>query len=357
MTAREKATASSPRPAENPPPSEVVQRYRNVLGATPKWDDIAGAGGFSGARLWRGTPSESVVSRITNFPPSRLVLRQWHAAHPGAERLAWIHAVLQHTAQGGCVTLAVPLAADDGRTFVEYQGRLWELSPCLEGSADFAAVPSDERLTAAMVALAEFHRAIASFPGCPPPATAPVVTRRLKLLDRLRSGVLDVALEPVNSGPGNDSAAAATTISIAYRLHGQEFESQLRLAARWQVAHQICLRDVHEAHVLFSGTRVTGIVDYGALAWDSVAADVARLAGGLAHVDRGRFHQAVIAYERTRSLTDYEHRLVEVLHTCDALLSGLQWLLWLFVDGMKFDDQKRVHQRLETLAQRVKAMT
>src|SRR5439155_405629 len=92
-----------------------------------------------------------------------LVLRCWPADGPSAERLTWIHAVLAHVAQAGFDRIAPPIPTALGETFVRHAGHLWELAPWLAGRADYATNPSDQRLSAATQALAEFHRAAALF--------------------------------------------------------------------------------------------------------------------------------------------------------------------------------------------------
>ncbi len=60
---------------------------------------------------------------------------------------------------------------------------------------------------------------------------------------------------------------------------------------------QPCIRDVWHDHVLFVGDDVSGLVDFGAMQPDSVAADIARLLGSLAGDDRQAWTIGLAAYE------------------------------------------------------------
>src|SRR5262245_25980559 len=107
-------------------------------------------GGWSGSQLWR----------IADRRERRLCLRCWPPVHPTPERLAFIHDILRRVADRLAIVPA-PLPAGGGRTFIQYAGRLWELTPWLPGEADLTGAISDEKLRAAMQALARFHLAAA----------------------------------------------------------------------------------------------------------------------------------------------------------------------------------------------------
>src|SRR4051812_18512898 len=89
-------------------------------------EPLGGAGGFSGAVLWR-----------LNSPRGLLCLRRWPPEHPSAERLAWIHRVVAHVVARGFDLLPQPILTRDGRSFVECDRHLWELAPWMSGHADY----------------------------------------------------------------------------------------------------------------------------------------------------------------------------------------------------------------------------
>jgi len=116
---------------------------------------------------------------------------------------------------------------------------------------------------------------------------------------------------------------------------------------------QPCIRDIHSQHVLFHQSRVSGIIDFGAMNNDTVATDVARLLGSLAGDDQQSWQVGMAAYQDTRPLTEIEQRFVHCFDGANVLLSPLNWLRWLIVEGRHFDDESLVLSRLDELIQRL----
>ncbi len=283
--------------------------------------------------------------------------------------------------------IAAPLTTRHGATFVERGGASWELAPWLPGAADFHRDPRPERLAAAMSALARFHRTAAVFPGAAlagpaglpawspsrstpaaPPAAGPSpgLADRLQLIQRLRAGeaeemrqAVEQSLAAAGSGRQRDVFASdfrPTAVSLAERaLRLLELFEPLALAALERLQQQAatplplqpCLRDVWHNHVLFSGDRVTGLIDYDAIRIDSVAGDVARLLGSLVEDDRPAWEFAVAEYSRVRPMSPREAALVEVFDLSSIALSGTQWVRWLYLDQIAFPDMAAVADRLD----------
>jgi homoserine kinase type II len=126
----------------------------------------------------------------------------------------------------------------------------------------------------------------------------------------------------------------------------------LAAATHCRVPLQVCLRDIWRPHVLFQGAAVTGIVDFGAMDVDSVAGDVARLLGSMAGGAEA-WQIGLAAYESIRPLGDDERSLVGAYDRSGVLLSALNWLRWLLVEGRTFPDESAVHGRLEELTERL----
>src|SRR5687768_8024524 len=130
----------------------VLARYPQ-LGRPFHLEPLSGAGGFSGARLWRIETDRGLYC-----------LRRWPREHPTVERLQLIHAVLRHVGASGLEFVPVPLSPTlSSSTFVSHSGHRWEVAPWMLGRADYYANPSRARLSAAFLALARFHVAAASF--------------------------------------------------------------------------------------------------------------------------------------------------------------------------------------------------
>jgi homoserine kinase type II len=108
------------------------------------------------------------------------------------------------------------------------------------------------------------------------------------------------------------------------------------------VALQPCLRDARPEHFLFSGDRVTGLVDFGAMAIESVAADLARLLSEWVGPDRSARAEGLAAYTPIRPLDGFELALIDVFEDSAALLGAGRWVRWHFLEGRVFDDPSAV---------------
>ena len=247
-------------------------------------EPLGAAGGMSGAQFWRITA-----------PRGTLVLRRWPTEHPTPERLRFIHAVLDHAAQRGITFLPVPIRHDDGESFVQHAGHLWELAPWMPGTADYERSPSVEKLRAAMTALAQFHVAIADFDVAPKRLLAHTVEA-----PRPRSRAALTRLRELTHGGINELSRAITdTIWPELAPLARQFVAALPSAVPRAIAQleplanvplplQPCLRDIWHDHVLFTGDEVTGLIDFGAVDIDTPATDIARLLGSLVGDDAAR---------------------------------------------------------------------
>jgi Ser/Thr protein kinase RdoA (MazF antagonist) len=317
--------------------------FRRVVAAYP--DDcqprsaryLAGAGGFSGASFWR---------LETRRGP--LCLRRWPREHPTRERLEFIQAVLWHFVQEGFHRLPLPLETRAHAGFVCEAGTHWELTPWLPGRADYHEAPSRTKLTAAVTALAEFHRAAASFPL---PDRGPVVSPGIvDRLERLHSWT-PARREQVTTALSNcawpEMARLARSLLGFYPLAAGKVRQTLNEAARVEAPRQPCIRDIWHDHVLFVGDQVSALIDFGAMCPESIAADLARLVGSLVGDDAFDWQHALSAYERIRPLSLTEALLITAFDQANVLLSGMNWLEWICLDRRTFDDRNAVEARLD----------
>ena len=309
-------------------------------------EDLGAAGGFSGARFWR-----------LHTPHGTLCLRRWPPEHPQADRLEYIHAVLAHVARGGVKTVPVPMENGPGKTYVPAGGCLWELAPWMPGEADYRRVPNRIKLGAAMRALAEFHQAAAGFaPAHISTTIAPAVVERQNLLNDLSQYGYQQIASAVGSGPRNRDAifvATADRILTLFPQVGAQVRSQLAAAAQLSVPTHPVIRDVWHDHILFSGEAVTGLIDFGAMRNDNVAVDVSRLLGSLVGDDKEGWEHGLGAYQQIRPLSRDEYELIGTLDSSTILLSGLNWLRWIYLEGRLFDDMSQVAGRLREIAGRL----
>ena len=305
-------------------------------------ESLGAAGGFSGAEFWQ-------VQAVG----SRWCLRKWPTVHPTRDRLQWIHTLLQHAWKEGFKRLPLPLVSRQGATFVENDGCFWELTPWLNGTVVTRFPATPDEIIAAMETLAHFHQAVASFPGTPQAAQpSPGLVDRVRLLRKMNDRGLDDISSRLSSHAYPGIVERAKFILQISRPRVLPLLSQLQKLTRVNLAWQACIRDIHCQHVLFEGPDVSGLIDFGAMNYDTVATDVARLLGSLARNDLQVRQQGLQAYQTVRPLTATELELVECFDQANVILSPLNWLQWLLVDGRQFADLSLVWQRLDELIER-----
>ena len=328
--------------------------FRDVLAAYPadcqpqRTEFLGAAGGFSGAKFWR-----------LHTPHGLLCLRRWPREHPPTERLEFIQAVLWHVDQEGFRLAPLPLETRTHAGYVRHAEHLWELTPWMPGVANYTTSPSPAKLRAALVALGEFHRAAAAFPlpvsGL---VASPGVGRRLDQLQTLMSGEHETLQQAVTHAAANEPAGDELTLAALRLLElfpraAPEVLAMLRQASRIKAPLQPCVCDIWHDHVLFEGEQVSGLIDFGAMRAETVAADVARLLGSLVGDEPAGWKAGLAAYESVRPLSEAEAVLVSALDQSGVLLGGVNWLRWIYVEGRKFEDRAAVLARLAHLATRL----
>lgn len=280
----------------------------------------AATNGISGAGVW-----QVVAGEASDAGP--WALRRWplHASDPVA--IARIHAVLHHARQRGLDFVPAPIESDAGGMLVERAGCCWEMAPWMPGAAAAAEGPV-EKLTAALAALAEFHEAVAlcgpTAARAPQPQPSPAIGERARRLDRAISQDWRLAAETAIAASGAHADAwrrMAESLPAATRVA----RDAVRSVAGVPVRLQPVIRDTRREHFLFSEradgeARVTGLVDFGGMAVDSRAVDVARLVGDWSSVP-GPI--PVLA-----GLDPEERRLIGPLDASGVVLACANWLRW-----------------------------
>jgi Ser/Thr protein kinase RdoA (MazF antagonist) len=304
--------------------SEIISRY--PFGAQPLSppEPLDGAGGLSGARLWR--------YRSARGP---LVLRAWPPHGPGRDHIERIHRWLFMTTDLGFTP--VPILDNDGRSIQAYDGRLWDVTPWMAGSADLGQPPAPARLQRAFAGLAAFHQRLAGerFEG---PSMG--LKQRFETVSQLEQGGFDTLESAIEQRRGLDIAkhnSAMTWIRLA-RAVVPQLQEPLRQASRRSVILQPCLRDARPEHFLFDEDRLSGLVDFGAMDFDSVVGDLARLIGEWLDDDRPAYQLALESYEQIRPLRPAETSLIGAFQSATALLIGERWIRWDYVEDRRFDD-------------------
>jgi homoserine kinase type II len=269
------------------------------------------------------------------------------------ERLQAIHGLQQHVHQAGFLDSPLPCPTRGGATFALHEAHLWELTTWLPGSADSGGELSASKLKAAMRTLAKFHQAAADYPLDGEAARpAPGLLARLALLERLQQGELATLEHAVRSSEPSALQRIAVELLEGLARHSPGVAAFLREVVAVPLPLQWCLCDVRQEHVLFTGDRVTGLLDFGAAAVDSVAGDLARLLGSLA--DSQRTLAGLSAYPR--GLTPEECRALAGFHGGGTLGAAANWVRWLFVEKRHFPQLQAVERHCSALRDRLREL-
>jgi Ser/Thr protein kinase RdoA (MazF antagonist) len=320
---------------------EVLDYYPVATGCSP--DAQGNRGGFSGARLWR----------LPGGPAGPLCLRAWPTPGPGLARLRAIHQLMQTAVAAGLSYVPVVFPTRGGPTWVEYAGRLWEVTAWMPGRADFRQRPTSARLRAACTALARLHQVWARSGSPPGP--------NLAIGQRLACAREWLALVSSGWTPNLGNAEEDPVLPWARRAwrvlppHVGRIEQQLAPWVHFSWRVQPCLCDVWHDHVLFEGDAVSGLVDYGGVKPNHVAADLARLLGSLAGDDREMWEVGLVAYREVGPLSAAEGDLAVVLDRTGTVLGVVHWLRWLYLEGRPFADRTAVARRLAEIVTRLES--
>ncbi|MGI9430049.1 MAG: phosphotransferase enzyme family protein [Bythopirellula sp.] len=335
-------------------PSPHSQRQLQYL--TPWFEDVSAGrldslgvtGGFSGAIVWR-----------VSMPGSQLCLRRWPQVHPSLNGLLAIHGLLKHVATAGFDLVPVPLNTRYGESYFVHEDHLWELTPWLPGEASFAQQPSTAKLTAATRALAKFHQAAQSYSfqgesACVAPSQG--LRERLSMIGNLQQGELQQLWKATRTAEASDLRELAFELLEAIGHSVGPVGARLQEIVHLPLPLQWCLRDVRHDHVLFQGEEVSGLLDFGAVAVDSVAADIARLLGSIAHDQPECWQAGIDAYCQERPLNLEERRAIASFDQGGLICSATNWVRWLFVEERSFPQIHALHDQLIWLRDRLRAL-
>ncbi len=331
----------------------ILQRY--WASCDPESAQIAHiARGFSGALVWR-----------IESPAGPCALRAMDAASVNRQRLGGLHRLMAHLHASGVTEVPVPIAGREGATFFEAAGTVLQLEPWMPGSADFAIHPSDIRLRTALASLASWHRAAARFVAHDAECAwffstrtgpSPGLAERASEIGGWSGSECEIIRRHLAACSWREFADAGREILDHYGRAVPFVAGQLRVGLESRVPLQPCLRDVWHDHILFTGDKVTGLIDPHAARTDSVATDLARLLGSLVGDDRRAWNVGLDAYQEIRPLSVAELALVELFDQTAVLLSGMTWLDWICLQGRVFEDRDKVIGRLRAIAARLKVL-
>jgi len=313
-------------------PRSILARYSPALDDL-RWTPISG--GFSGANVWRGDDP-------TTFAP-HFSLKAWQP-EMSAERLASIHAHLARAGHLLFIPRILPTASFE--TLVPEAGRCWDVSRWMPGEGSRTLTVA--QIAAACAALARLHRCWpeAGFAPCPG------VLNRLAVLTDFHTHFAGKSafLAPVSQKldallrRGREAVARASP-------------SAVQALRQWEAVPlriQPCVRDLRAEHFLFRDSDVTGIVDFGAMANDCPAVDLARFFLNVPPEEEcSVFASGLLAYQNAVGHIDFPNDFVRLLARTGAICSVIGWLHRVLVERNTSFDDEAISVRLASLVTRV----
>jgi Ser/Thr protein kinase RdoA (MazF antagonist) len=318
------------------PPLDVLQHYDHL--PIRGFKSLGNRGGFSGAQIWR------LKCQVHDF-----CLKAWPAHDVSAERLGWIHRLVEEARAGGIDFLPKVIRTTAGETVVECHGRRWDVSVWQRGVADFHARPTAERLRVACSSLAKLHRVWQTNHGSVAPC--PGVRRRLDAL-RHWQDILAGGWRPV--ADADDSTRSAVEHAwVCVRESVADAQRRLLLWRDAPLPVHPCWCDPWHDHVLFTGELVTGLVDYGSVKIDHAAVDLARMLGSLIGDQAELWSVGLKAYESVRPLSIQDRDLLPLLDRTGLVVAAVNWMRWLYHERREYPDRPAVGKRLQEIVMRL----
>lgn len=344
-----------PAPSAKTPERDALavldRSYRRAIGG----DDVVPVGicrGASGAVVWR------VAAASRSW-----ALRRWPDVAVGQRRIPKAADLLRGVRRAGVRFTPEPIPCDGGADFVVLRGGCWELQTWMPGepSRPSGATPaavlrgsvhafgpegeSRRRFAAAIIALRQFHRAAR---GLGPTAT----DRSPALIDRRQRLRRALATDWRIAGEAAVGADCHRMKPLILRIaHWLPAAAAIALRAVEPVADQRVrlqpvIRDARREHFLFTGARVTGLVDFGAASVDTPAVDLTRLLGDWAGDDAAAWEAGL----GVAALPPNAASLVPALDASGVVLASANWLGWIAAGA------PASRRRLECLANRLASL-
>ncbi len=323
----------------------MIDSVLNEYAISSEWQstDLGNANGFSGSNIWR----------IESKALGTLCLKRWPEGFSDTERIQWIHRVLHFVHANGCPEVALPLKAGSGDTYIVNNGTVWELFCWATGAPGIDDAPV-ERVNAAIETLARFHQATARFHmNFTPSKNLQIICNQLfDLRDRLQKINAQFNNKMAVVVAAEDWKRFASTAS-AIALDIARF---LLPYSRATLPVQPVIRDVRPEHFFFEDSKVTNLIDFGAMRIDSIACDLARILGGFFGDEATKFQQAIQHYGSLRQLSHVETEIILPINHANLVLSIANWMSWLYVERVQFDSMEQVAARVQKLFRRYNAL-
>ena len=276
--------------------------------------------GFSGAIVYQ--------LRVGN---RKYALRIWPAFERSIPKLEALTRLLEDLHQQGITYVSPAVRKEDGSVVtISSAGRMIHIEPWLPGQPGTEISSSDEKLENMMLALARLHLAAAKHTPKQEhyswlrPAhlgqSASLKHRLKKVEHHLKTGISgDFADQPFSGQSRNFHQR----LQSVFRTQAASLWEELEKASRQCIPLQPVFKDLWREHVLFTGNKVTGMIDPAAFSCDSVLTDLTRLLGSVAGNDWSKWSEAIAIYQTVRPLNQTEEKMITVFDQSNLLLSAI----------------------------------
>ena len=293
------------------------------------------SGGFSGAAVFRVDTADDRRFAARAIPSSTAtsLKRQTQIM----QMLAFIH-------QSGMNCVAAPrqlraashalppVASPVNAWFSRQAKRLWQVSLWRDGSPVGKTELDPDRAAAAIGIVHEFHALAYEWAErhnsdelTPRDGPSLAVLKRRQILQTLADGELSTLSTQIHrlSSPLHESSEQLVGV-LRRHLPKLIQDTESAAAGRWRL--QPVIRDLWKQHVLFTESRVTGLVDFWECASDHVFVDFSRLFRSWAGADNILVSRLWRETLRGHLIRQADRQLLDVLDACTVLLSPLTWL-------------------------------
>ncbi len=317
------------------------------------------AGGFSGTRVWKVQDESSRTFALRLLPT---------VDRRAAVRLAELSRWMETLHDSGIAVVPRPLrcgaknsiaAAGVAPWLHHSQAGVWLAETWMSGTP-FPELPSTAAVTELVRVLQSIHasgrRSALAADGSDSLFSAregpsPAVQRRVRMIEELLQGRIRQLQEQVSCEPDTELRDLLMILLRQLPAGLTRVMGELRQEARRAYQLQPVLRDLWYPHALFTGERLSGIVDWQAVDTDHRVVDAARLLRSWCRTDASEFDRGLQVFAAEWALSAGELRLLRTLDQAAVLLSPLTWLQGRYRSVRQRDTGDPASRRLRELLQ------